>query len=93
MSKTPFSLLMFLLFSFQMKLSIAILLENQQIWKFQNRFALISVILRFLKVLAANSLKKIFVVVSSTEFKFIFPMSFINTCRFCFLTLLLMLFN
>ena len=68
MSKTPFSLLLLLSLSFKIRLSIAILSENQPFWKFQNLFALISVILRFLKVLA-NSLKNIFVVVSSSEFQ------------------------
>ena len=57
MNKTPFSLLLFLSISFQMKLSIAILSEQQPFWT-----------LRFLKVLA-NSLKKIFVVVSLSEFQ------------------------
>ena len=68
MSKTPFFLLLLLSLSFKIKLSIAILSEKQPFWKFRNLFALISVILRFLKVLA-NSLKNIFVVVSSSEFQ------------------------
>ena len=68
MSKTPFCLLLLLSLSFKIKLSIAILSEKQPFWKFQNLFALISVILLFLKVLA-NSLKNIFVVVSSSEFQ------------------------
>ena len=48
-----------------MKHGIAIRLEKQPFWKFQNLFALI---LRFLNVLA-KSLKKIFVEVSSREFQ------------------------
>ena len=51
MGETPFSLLLLTCLSFQMKRSIAILLEKQPPWKFQKLFALISVILRFLKLL------------------------------------------
>ena len=43
-------------------------LGTATVLKFQNLFVLISVTLRFLKVLA-NSLKKIFVVVSLSEFQ------------------------
>ena len=65
MSMIPFSLLLFLSFSFQMKLSMAILSEKQPFWHFQNIFALI---LQFLIVLV-KSLKNIFVEISSSKFQ------------------------